>query len=67
MNFNIVQVALLGIGICLVAIASLFSIICVATDSWITFELSDIRGNLGLWRYCEKVEDEQNVCEEFKS
>ena len=62
MNSNVV---LLGIGISLVGVASILSIICVVTDSWITFKHSSVQGNLGLWKYCAEPKDQENVCEDI--
>ena len=64
---NILQVALFGIANSLVAVASVFSIICVATDSWITYELGPIQGNLGLWRSCLELGDQDSECEDIES
>ena len=54
---NALRLALFGVATGSVALALLFSIICVATDSWIAFEfeIGDVNGNLGLWKGCVTI------------
>ena len=52
---NILQIILFGIATSLVALGLLFSIICVASDSWIAYDYGTIEGNQGLWKNCTTI------------
>ena len=52
---NVLRIALFGIASSLVALALLFSIICVATDSWTAYDYGSFKGNTGLWKSCVTI------------
>ena len=51
------RIALFAIATGLVIIAWIFSIICVATDSWLAYDLGTFegKGNEGLWKVCRMI------------
>ena len=56
MNVNPLRIALLGIATGLVILAWIFSIICVATDSWFAYDSdTSISVSQGLWKQCVTV------------
>ena len=58
---------MIAVGLAMVAL--LLSIICVSTDSWISFDIDDFffvsgKGELGLWRICGEA-GSQRECDDL--